>query len=69
MISRVFNKRGQNDFVNYTSFVNDLVNHTDLGTTYNRVQILNGGSSGRTGVAKSVAVMPGDAVTISAYGK
>ncbi len=58
------------DFLNYTRTPFDLVDHTDAGgTTYSYVQLLNGGVNGRTGVARTFAVMPGDEVTISAYCK
>jgi RHS repeat-associated protein len=57
------------DFVNYTNSTFDLVDHTDAGTTYQKVQWLNGGVNGRVGLARSIAVMPGDEVTFSAYAK
>jgi hypothetical protein len=56
-------------FVNYTRTSYDLVDHTDAGTTFTHVQWLNGGASGRVGVGKSMAVMPGDKVSIAAYAK
>jgi RHS repeat-associated protein len=60
---------GQGVFGNYTSTAYDLVDHTDAGTTYQRVQWLNGGASGRVGLAKSLSVMPGDRVSVTAYAK
>lgn len=36
---------------------------------YQKVQWLNGGANGRVGLAKSLAVMPGDEVTISTWAK
>jgi RHS repeat-associated protein len=59
----------QNTFNNYSSITFDLVDHTDPGTTYQKVQLLNGGTNGRVGLAKSISVMPGDVIAISAYGK
>jgi len=56
-------------FQNYSATNFDLVDHTDAGTVYQRVQWLNGGVNGRVGLAKSIPVMPGDQVSISAYGK
>jgi hypothetical protein len=46
-------------FGNYLGSTFDLVDHTDAGTTYQKVRILNGSLSGTVGVTKSVAVMPG----------
>ena len=57
------------NFLNYTNTTFDLVDHTDAGTTYQKVQWLNGGANGRVGLAKSLQVMPGDEVTISAWAK
>jgi RHS repeat-associated protein len=54
-------------FTNYNRTGFDLVDHTDAGTTKTYVQWLQGGS--RTGLAKSLSVMPGDQVTISAWVK
>lgn len=60
----------QNNFSNYTTTTFDLVDHTDpSGTVYQKVQWLNGGASGRVGLSKSIAVMPGDEITASAYCK
>ncbi|WP_276365362.1 DUF6443 domain-containing protein [Chryseolinea sp. H1M3-3] len=59
----------QSNFINYSSTTYDLVDHTDAGTTYQKVQWLNGGASGRVGLAKSIAVMPGDQITASAWCK
>ena len=59
----------QQDFTNYNSTVNDLLDHTDAGTTYNRVLVLNGGYNGQVGLAKSFAVMPGDKISAKAYAK
>ncbi len=61
---------GENVFGNYTSTTYDLVDHTDeAGTTYQKVQWLNGGASGRVGLTKSLPVMPGDRVSVRAYAK
>lgn len=60
---------GEGVFGNYSSTVYDLVDHTDAGTTYQRVQWLNGGASGRVGLTKSLSVMPGDRVSATAYAK
>ncbi|MEJ7645920.1 MAG: fibronectin type III domain-containing protein [Chryseolinea sp.] len=57
------------NFQNYTNPTFDLVDHTDPGTTYQKVQSLNGGANGRVGLAKSLAVMPGDQISITAYAK
>lgn len=58
------------DFQNYNNTTFDLVDHTDAaGTVYQKVQWLNGGVNGRVGLAKSLAVMPGDQVSITAYAK
>jgi RHS repeat-associated protein len=58
------------NFQNYTNSTFDLVDHTDAaGTVYQKVQWLNGGANGRVGLAKSLAVMPGDQVSITAYAK
>jgi RHS repeat-associated protein len=65
-----FESSTNNNFLNYTRNNFDLVDHTDEnGTVYTYTQLLNGGSSGRVGLAKTIPVMPGDEVTISAYGK
>lgn len=47
----------------------DLVDHTDAGSAYQKVQWLNGGASGRVGLTKSLSVMPGDRVSVTAYAK
>jgi RHS repeat-associated protein len=58
------------DFENYSSNTFDLVDHTDAaGTVYQKVQLLNGGSNGRVGIAKSIPVMAGDEITAQAYVK
>ena len=59
----------QTTFNNYSSIGYDLVDHTDAGTTYQKVQILNGGVSGRVGLAKSYSVMPGDKIKAEVYAK
>lgn len=60
---------GETDFGNYTSANYDLVDHTDTGSNYQGVQWLNGGASGRVGLTKSLSVMPGDRVSVTAYAK
>ena len=57
------------NFQNYSSTTFDLVDHTDASTVYQKVQLLNGGISTRVGLAKSLSVMPGDQVSITAYAK
>lgn len=64
-----FETTTNSNFVNYSFISFDLVDHTDAGTTYTKAQWLNGGNSGRVGVGKSIAVMPGDKVSINAYAK
>jgi RHS repeat-associated protein len=65
-----FETATNSDFLNYTSQTFDLLDHTDAGgTVYQKVQMLNGGANGRVGVAKTLAVSPGDQVSISAYVK
>ncbi|HTF16569.1 MAG TPA: Ig-like domain-containing protein, partial [Chryseolinea sp.] len=59
----------QDDFSNYSSTVNDLLDHTDAGTAYNRVLVLNGGYNGQVALGKSFAVMPGDVVSAKVYAK
>lgn len=54
-------------FTNYNRTGFDLVDHTDAGATKTYVQWLQSGN--RVGIAKSMAVMPGDQVTISAWAK
>ena len=56
-------------FKNYSRVTNDLYDHTDAGTTYNKVQLLNGGNNSQVGLAKSFAVMPGDVITAQVYAK
>jgi RHS repeat-associated protein len=63
-------ENGQNEFLNYSRTAFDLVDHTDAtGTVYDEVQWLNGGESGRVGIARSINVMPGDQITIEAFAK
>ncbi|MGC3945456.1 MAG: Ig-like domain-containing protein [Chryseolinea sp.] len=59
----------QNNFSGYNSTVNDLLDHTDAGTAYDRVLVLNGGYNGQVGLAKSFSVMPGDKITAKVYAK
>lgn len=59
----------QNDFNNYSRITNDLLDHTDMGTTYDKVLVLNGGYNGQIGLAKSFAVVPGDTIRASVYAK
>jgi len=58
------------NFLNHT-FIStyDLVDHTDAGQTYSKVQWLTGVGNGRVGLAKTYDVMPGDEITASAYCK
>jgi RHS repeat-associated protein len=65
-----FETATNSDFLNYSSQTFDLLDHTDAGgTVYQKIQMLNGGANGRVGVAKTLAVSPGDQVSISAYVK
>ncbi len=59
----------QADFGNYSSTVNDMLDHTDVGTTYTRALVLNGGYNGQVGLAKSFAVMPGDVISAKVHAK
>ena len=59
----------QSDFQSYGSTINDLLDHTDAGASYNRALVLNGGYNGQIGLAKSFAVMPGDVVSAKAFAK
>ncbi|HTF20635.1 MAG TPA: hypothetical protein VK658_21330 [Chryseolinea sp.] len=52
------------NFQNYSNTTFDLVDHTDAATVHQKVQWLNGGVNGRVGLAKSLAVMPGDQVSM-----
>jgi hypothetical protein len=54
---------------NYSRVTNDLFDHTDAGTTYDKVQLLNGGVSGQVGLSKSLAVVPGDTIVAEVYAK
>jgi RHS repeat-associated protein len=56
-------------FRNYSSIANNLFDHTDAGTTYDRTQILNGGYNGQVGLAKSFDVVPGDTIRATVYAK
>lgn len=68
-VSTNFESEANTEFDNYFRTGFDLVDHTDAGDTYTYVQWLNGGENGRVGVAKAMAVMPGDKVSIGAYAK
>jgi RHS repeat-associated protein len=68
-VATTFESTADNNFLNYHNSTFDLVDHTDAGTTSKNVQWLNGGINGRVGLAKSIAMMPGDQITISAYAK
>jgi RHS repeat-associated protein len=56
-------------FRNHSSIANNLFDHTDAGTTYDRAQILNGGYNGQVGLAKSFDVVPGDTIRATVYAK
>jgi RHS repeat-associated protein len=56
-------------FNNYSSIANNLFDHTDAGTIYDRAQILNGGYNGQVGLAKSFSVVPGDTIRATVYAK
>ncbi|HYC83577.1 MAG TPA: RHS repeat-associated core domain-containing protein, partial [Chryseosolibacter sp.] len=57
-------------FFNYNNRSNfNLFDHTDPGTTNTYSQLLNGGSAGRVGLAKSLAVNPGDVIDLEVYAK
>ncbi len=59
----------QNTFTNYGRLTNDLLDHTDAGTVYDKVLVLNGGYNGQVGLAKSFAVVPGDTISATVYAK
>lgn len=59
----------QANFKNYSRVTNDLFDHTDAGTTYNKVHLLNGGNNLQVGLAKSIAVMPGDVISASVFAR
>ena len=59
----------QNQFNHYSRVTNDLYDHTDAGTAFNKVQLLNGGNNSQVGLTKSLSVMPGDTVTAEVYAK
>lgn len=69
-----FESATNSDFLNYKNKQFDLVDHTDpAGTVYQYVHFLNGSDvgsiNGRVGLAKSIAVMPGDQISASVYAK
>jgi hypothetical protein len=49
---------------NYSRVTNDLFDHTDAGTVYDKTQLLNGGVSGQVGLSKSLAVVPRDTIVV-----
>jgi RHS repeat-associated protein len=59
----------QATFKNYSRVTNDIYDHTDAGTTYDKAQLLNGGNNSQVGLTKSLAVMPGDTITAQVYAK
>jgi len=59
----------QNQFSQYSRVTNDLYDHTDAGTSYNKVQLLNGGNNSQVGLTKTLSVMPGDIITAEVYAK
>jgi RHS repeat-associated protein len=59
----------ENDFGNYQPIINDLLDHTDNGTVYDKVLVLNGGYNGQIGLTRSFAVVPGDTITAQVYAK
>jgi RHS repeat-associated protein len=59
----------QATFRNYARVTNDLFDHTDAGTAFNKVHLLNGGNNSQVGLTKSFAVMPGDVITAQVYAK
>lgn len=56
-------------FENYDPLQFDLFDHTDAGTVYTYSQLLNGGNNSQIGLAKSLAVMPGDTLKVEVYAK
>ncbi len=56
-------------FKNYTRTNNDLFDHTDPGNTSKYSQKLFGGQSSVVGLAKSLAVLPGDKINVTVFGK
>lgn len=59
----------QATFRNYSRVTNDLFDHTDAGTLYDRSLLLNGGNNSQIGLAKTLSVMPGDTINVSVYVK
>ena len=59
----------QSQFSNYSRVTNDLYDHTDAGSIYDKVQLLNGGNNSQVGLTKSLSVMPGDMITAEVYAK
>jgi len=59
----------QATFKNYSRVTADVYDHTDAGTTYDKAQLLNGGHNSQVGLTKSIAVMPGDVVSVEVYAK
>jgi RHS repeat-associated protein len=64
-----FEATTNNNFLNYSRHIWDLVDHTDAGNLYQSTQYLNGSVQGRVGVAKTFTVMPGDEISARAYVK
>lgn len=59
----------QNNFGNYASTTNDLLDHTDGGSVYDKALVLNGGYNGQVGLSRSFAVAPGDVINAQVYAK
>lgn len=59
----------QNDFGAYTRTTNDLFDHTDASTAFDKVHLLTGGYNSQVGLTKSFSVLPGDTITAEVYAK
>jgi RHS repeat-associated protein len=56
-------------FRNYSRVSNDMFDHTDAAAVYTKSQMLNGTTNSQIGVAKSIAVGPGDVIKADVYVK
>jgi RHS repeat-associated protein len=59
----------QNTFKNYTRVTNDLFDHTDAASVFDKAVLLNGGNNAQVALAKSLAVSPGDVIQAEVYAK
>jgi RHS repeat-associated protein len=56
-------------FRNYSRVSNDMFDHTDAAAVYTKSQMLNGTTDFQIGVAKSIAVGPGDVIKADVFVK